>query len=66
MYADIGPLSVKRQPCITTTLHQDDQMVEYSQINFKAQKNKPPRPGKEENDEVNNYPLAGILNNYSE
>lgn len=38
MYADIGPLSIKRQPCIST-LNQDDQRVEYALLNYQVQKN---------------------------
>ena len=35
MYADIGPFSVQKQPCVST-IHQEDDRVEYSQVNFKA------------------------------
>ena len=59
MYADIGPLSAKRQPCITTTLHQEDQTVEYSQLNFKAHKKSPPQPEKIDNG-LDDRHLAGI------
>ena len=41
MYADIGPLSIKRQPCVSTIINEDDQRVEYSLLNFNIHKNKP-------------------------
>ena len=49
MYADIGPLSIKRQPCIAT-LNQEDQRVEYSLVKFKAHKKAPPPPPPEKID----------------
>ena len=60
VYADIGPLSVKKQPCTTATLHLDDQTVEYSQLNFKAHKINPPQPEKIDIG-MDNHLSAGIM-----
>ena len=60
VYADIGPLSVKKQPCTTATLHLDDQTVEYSQLNFKAHKINPPQTEKIDIG-MDNHLSAGIM-----
>ena len=51
MYADIGPLSIKRRPC-TSTLNQEDQRVEYTLLNFKAQKNAIPKVSQKLDDDL--------------
>ena len=39
MYADVGAIAFTRQPCISVNI--DDHRVEYSQVNFSAQKDTP-------------------------